>query len=114
MSKEWNYAKLSALAKQNGGPEALLDKMITASKQKGYNIGFVKGLDAGYSKGVSDTLCVVFIIVGVSVVAYFSYKLYIRKMIKRLEEMPSDEIEETKKKLIEGIENYDRMHGDNQ
>ena len=35
-------------------------------------------------------------------------------MIKRLEEIPSDEIEETKKKLIEGIENYDRMHGNNQ
>ena len=114
MSKEWDYAKLSALAKQNGGPEALLDKMITASKQKGYNIGFAKGLDAGYSKGVSDTLCIVFIIVGVSLVAYFSYKLYVKKMIKCLEEIPSDEIEETKKKLIEGIENYDRIHGDNQ
>ena len=112
MAREWNYAKLSALAKQNGGPEALLEKMITASKQKGYNIGFAKGVETGYNKGVSDTLCVVFIIVGVSLVAYFSYKLYVRKMIKSLEKMPSNEIEETKKKLIEGIKNYDRIHVD--
>ena len=91
-----------------------LEKEKEKSYQKGYNIGFAKGLDAGHGKGVSNTLCVVFIIVGVSLVAYFSYKLYIRKMIKRLEEIPSDEIEETKKKLIEGIEDYDRMHGDNQ
>ena len=114
MGKKWNYAKLSALAKQNGGPEALLDKIIAASKQKGYRVGFVKGMDAGHSKGVSDTLCVVFIIVGASLVAYFSYKLYVRKVIKHLKEMSSDEIEETKKKLVEGIENYDRMHGENQ
>ena len=112
MNKDWNYAKLSKLAKENGGPEALLEKMITASKQKGYNIGFAKGVETGYNKGVSDTLCVVFIIVGVSLVAYFSYKLYVRKMIKSLEKMPSNEIEETKKKLIEGIKNYDRIHVD--
>ena len=98
---------------RTAAPKHCLIKMITASKQKGYNIGFIKGLDTGYSKGVSDTLCVVFIIVGVSLVAYFSYKLYVRKMLKRLEKIPSDEIEETKKKLIEGIENYDIMHGDN-
>ena len=40
MNKDWNYAKLSKLAKENGGPESLLEKMITASKQKGYNIGY--------------------------------------------------------------------------
>ena len=112
MARDWDYAKLSKLAKQNGGPKALLDKIITASKCKGYNIGFAKGLDAGYNKGVSDTLCVVFIIVGVSLVTHFSYKLYIKKIIKRFKETPSNKIEEAKKKLIVGIDNYNRGQED--
>lgn len=112
MSKEWDYAKLSALAKQNGGPEALVNKIVSASKSEGCRIGFVKGINAGYNKGVTDTLCVVFIIVGVSLIAYFSYKWYVKKVIKQLEEIPTDELEEAKKELIDGIKAYDQKQSE--
>ena len=112
MSKEWNYAKLSALAKQNGGPEALVNKIASASKSEGCKIGFVKGVTAGYNKGVTDTLCIVFIIVGVSLIVYLSYKLYVKKVIKQFEEIPTDELEKAKKELIDGINAYDKKQSE--
>ena len=31
-----DYAELSKLAKENGGPEALVDSLISAGKEEGY------------------------------------------------------------------------------
>ena len=34
MARDWDYAKLSKLAKQNGGPKALLDKIFYTNALK--------------------------------------------------------------------------------
>lgn len=107
---EWDYAKLSVLAKQNGGPDKLIDKIVSTSKMKGYKIGFSKGIEVGYSKGVKDTLIVVFILASVSLIAYWSYKHYLKKVIKQISNLSSSELEKTKKQLIDGINDYNNKN----
>ncbi len=107
MNKDWDYAKLSKLAKENGGPEALIEKLVSASAKQASDIAYVKGLDTGYTKGVKDTLCVVFILAGLSLLSYFLYKRYIKKLIKQIKETSDGEIETLKQELIDGINNYD-------
>ena len=108
MNNNWNYAKLSAMAKQNGGPEELVNKLFKSAMEKGYKIGYAVGDYNGYNRGVRDTLCVVFIIAGVSIFVYLAHKLYIKKVVKLIKNIPSNELENVKKHLIEGIENYDK------
>ena len=107
MNKDWDYAKLSKLAKENGGPEALIEKLISASAKQASEISYVKGVDIGYTKGVKDTLCVVFVLAGLSLLSYFLYKRYIKKLIKQIQDTHAGEIDALKQELIDGINDYD-------
>lgn len=42
MAKNWDYADLSKLASQNGGPQELLKKHAAYYREKGFNEGFEK------------------------------------------------------------------------
>lgn len=44
MVKNWDYADLSKLASQNGGPQELLKKLAALYTKKGFNEGFEKGV----------------------------------------------------------------------
>ena len=103
--ENWNYAKLSVMARQNGGPEELLNKITTASYNKGYSVGF----NDGYKQGTSDALCIIFTF-AVPIIVYLAYKFYIKKMIRRFKKMSKDEIEEARKQIIEGINDYEKNH----
>lgn len=110
MSRNWNYAKLSKLAKENGGPESLVNKLVFYGMGQGLKIGFSKGVDIGYGKARTEILSTIFIIAGVSLVSYISYQIYIKKAIKTIKGIPLDELEETKRELIKGIEEYNKEY----
>ncbi len=48
MAKNWEYADLSKLASQNGGPQELLKKLEALYKKKWLNEGFEKGAKSKY------------------------------------------------------------------
>lgn len=98
--KTWKYAILSYLAKLNGGPEKFVEKLFKAGFDKGYKLGYSKG----YVKGARDTL----IICGVLFLIHFSYKKYIKKVLKEISNIPSEDIEKEKNILINGIKNYEQ------
>lgn len=91
MSKNWDYAKLSKLASENGGPQKFVDSLISNSKSSGKSdmIPWIIGISAGAS---AITAIIVKIIDN------------IRK--KKTEK----ELAVLKQELIKGIEDYDKEH----
>ncbi len=86
MSKSWDYAELSKLAKENGGPENLVNILVESGKKQ-----MIPWLGVALATGVVVT-------VGVQkAVAYLKEK---RKESEK-------EAELAKQELIRGIKEYD-------
>lgn len=52
MAKTWDYAELSRIAKQYGGPEKFLEIIKSYSKQTGIAEGIRKGISIGVEEGI--------------------------------------------------------------
>lgn len=86
MSKEWDYSKLSKLAKENGGPEHLVDMLISSGKK-----GMIPWIAIAFGFGIGVTLA------AQKVYRYFKDKKKSNK-----------ELEMAKQELIQGIKEYDK------
>lgn len=89
----WDYAKLSKVAKDVGGPEKLMDLLFEAGKDAGHKemlpiIGIALGIGALLYAGISELL----------------------RFFKKKEQISPEEVEVAKAELIKGIEEYDVTH----
>lgn len=86
----WDYAELSKLAKENGGPERLIEILIEA------------GVEAGKKKTLP--------LVGVAFAGGIVITLGVQKIIKYFSEKSKTsniELENAKKEIIQGIDDYE-------
>ena len=86
---KWNYAELSKLAKENGGPEKLVELLIESGKKSVYpwiGVAFAGGV--ALTVGVQNTI----------------------KYLKEKRKTSSLAVEEAKQELIQGIKEYDASH----
>lgn len=86
MPKDWPYAALSKLAKSVGGPEQLIEKLIS----KGKNEGRIEMIPAVLVAATAT------------------------KLIDKFRSKNQKELDETKEELINGINEYDKEHPDNE
>ena len=87
--KTWNYAELSHMAKENGGPENLVAKLINSGKLEmlpWIGVAFLMGIAANQG---------------------------IQYLIKKKKQREA-EMEAAKQALIQGINDYDAAHTDRQ
>lgn len=82
----WNYAELSKMAKENGGPEKFVEILINSGKKQ-----MIPWLGVAMAVGVASTLGIQ------KVVKYFSKK----------KAMSDEAVEAVKQELIQGIKEYD-------
>lgn len=89
---DWDYARLSKAAKQAGGPEKLIDMLVESGKATGHK----------------EMIPLVFIAALVGALGYAG----IQQLIKFFGEkdIPLDEVEAAKEKLVRGIKEYDASH----
>lgn len=85
--KTWNYANLSKLAKANGGPEELVDKLVNSGK-----LQMLPWIGVAFGCGIAAT----------KLVQYF----------KRLKAKSTTELEAAKQEVIQGIKEYDAAHNE--
>ncbi len=97
--KDWNYAKLSQLAKAYGGPEKLLDNL----SQKSYKLGKSQ---ANKKWGIATPIIVVASIGA----GYLATKL-IEKHKSNI--ITVEDVELAKNEIITGINEYDKMTENN-
>lgn len=83
--KTWDYADLSVLAKANGGPEALVDKLVNSGKVK-----MLPWLGVAFGFGA------------------IALKLW--QYFKQLKAKSTAELEAAKQEIIQGIRAYDDAH----
>lgn len=98
----WDYAELSKLAKENGGPEALVDSLISAGKEE------------GYSEGQSSMVPVILGVGGLCLAAGVGLPALIKKLARFFNSKKNqpEELEAAKEELIQGIKEYDASHPD--
>ena len=89
----WDYAELSKVAKENGGPE----EMLSLVRESGIDIGH------------KEMLPVVGIGIGIGALGYAGISRLVN-LFKNKEEISPEAIETAKKELINGIEEYDATH----
>lgn len=96
----WNYAELSKLAKENGGPEALVEKLVQS------------GIDQGISEGKNSMAPVIVVATGIALAAGAGITVGIQKIIEHFnkQKYSQEEIEKTKEEIIQGIKEYDEMN----
>lgn len=82
----WNYAELSKVAKENGGPEKLVEMLIDSGKKS-----MVPWLGVALAGGVGLTIG-------------------IQKILKEKSLQSKSAVEATKAELIKGINDYDTAH----
>jgi len=82
----WNYAELSKLAKENGGPEKLVEILVDSGKKSVY-----PWLGVSFAGGIALTIGVQ------KVVRYF----------KEQHSVSPKAVEAAKRELIQGIKDYD-------
>ena len=80
--KTWDYANLSKLAKANGGPEELVDKLVNSGK-----LQMLPWVGVAFGCGIVVT----------KLVQYF----------KQLKAKSGAELEAAKKEIVQGIKDYD-------
>ena len=83
----WNYAELSKLAKENGGPEKLVNILVDSGKKSVY-----PWLGVAFAGGVALTIG-------------------IQKVVQHLKEqyaVSPQAVETAKQELIQGIKDYDK------
>lgn len=96
----WNYAKLSKLAKSNGGPERLVYRLIDAGVKRGRK----------QMVPVAITACVIGVAIRPSLSNFINY-------VKAKRAQSKARLKATEVELIQGIKDYDTAHeqeGDNQ
>lgn len=87
----WNYAELSKMAKENGGPEALIETFIAEGRKQ------------------------MLPVVGIAVISGSIATVVAQKAIAYLKEkkgQSTEALEAAKKELIQGIEDYDKSQGE--
>lgn len=85
----WNYAELSKLAKENGGPEKLVDILVDSGKKSVY-----PWLGVAFAGGIALTIGIQ------KVIQHF----------KKQHAVSPKAVEEAKRELIQGIKDYDAAH----
>lgn len=85
--KTWDYANLSKLAKANGGPEELVDKLVNSGK-----LQMLPWIGIAFGCGIVVT----------KLVQHF----------KRLKAKSATELESAKQEVIQGIKDYDTAHNE--
>lgn len=92
----WDYAELSKLAKENGGPEALVEKLVQS------------GIDQGISEGKNSMVPVI----GIALALGVGITVGIQKIIEHFskQKYSLEEIEKAKEEIIQGIKAYDEMN----
>lgn len=86
---KWNYAELSKLAKENGGPEKLVELLIESGKKSVY-----PWIGVAFAGGVALT------VVAQDAIKYLKEKRQTSPLA----------VEEAKQELIQGIKEYDASH----
>lgn len=86
----WNYAELSKMAKENGGPEKFVEILINSGKKQ-----MIPWLGVALAGGMASTLGIQ------KVVKYFSQK----------KAMSDEAVEIAKQELIQGIKDYEADQG---
>ena len=86
---DWNYAELSRLARENGGPEKLVEILVDSGRKK--TIPWV---------GIAFAGGIVFIVGAQKVISHFSRK----------GKASSADVVAAKEELIAGIKEYDSTH----
>jgi hypothetical protein len=93
----WNYAYLSRLAKLNGGPEILVNKLIAS----------------GVKSGKTSMIPLVIAVAILSpIVVELSKKL--KKYFSEKKRLSEEEISLVKRELIQGIKDYDQSKAEEQ
>lgn len=93
----WNYAELSKMAKANGGPEALVDTLV----------------QSGVSQGKESMYPAVVAALFVGAAAWEGGKWIWKKIYSLAGQNPSEEeIKRAKEELIQGINDYNEAHED--
>ncbi len=96
---KWDYAELSKMASQNGGPEKLVETLIESGK--------ASGRAEGKKTGRLQMLPLI-ILAGAAAWGYSKYK----ELKKRKNAKDEQRVEEAKCELINGINEYDANHID--
>ena len=106
MSKYWNYAELSKLAKAAGGPDAFVD----AIKRAGYLKGFAAALAKGRWQGVLiGGVCVL----GVEAFLYTLYYFLVKEDKKKSEMIEAEKDAEVAEEiLINELEKFEDENRD--
>ena len=52
--QKWEYAKLTELAFEHGGPEQLIDDIYSDGFEDGFNSGCIQGNEEGYKEGYDE------------------------------------------------------------
>lgn len=108
-SVDWEYAKMSVMAKYNGGPEAYINKIFNEGKATGYNVGYAQGIEDGRTEVIGNIVYAISFVASATIFHYLMYRAHVKRTIKRISKIPSEYVEETKKELIEGIKKYDEF-----
>ena len=88
---KWNYAELSKMAKEAGGPEALLELIEQSGKNKMIPVVIVVGLLGG--------------VAGVGIEK-------LRAWFRKKKNIDAQLVKAAKQEIIDGIKEYDMEHGD--
>ena len=86
--KKWNYANLSKLAKANGGPNELVDKLVNSGK-----VQMIPWIGVAFGCGSIATIILV-------------------QYLKELKTKSAPGIEAAKQEVFQGIKDYDAIHND--
>ena len=89
----WDYAELSKLAKENGGPEKLVESLFNSGK----------------NSGIGEMLPLIGIALGMGVVATAAFQRVWKYFIGKKAES-NRAVELAKQELIQGIKEYDETH----
>ena len=92
--KPWDYAELSRMAKEAGGPAAFIKMIKDAAKEAGVHLGRIQGS--------IFTIGLLALLAGI-------YKL-LKIFFGKKETIPEQEVKEAEKNLINGINEYDKCH----
>ena len=89
----WDYAELSKAAKEAGGPETYMKRLVESGKNTGHK----------------EMLPLIGIAVGIGALGYAGISRLV-KFFKKKEQISPEAVEAAKKELIQGIKEYDAAH----
>lgn len=108
MNKKWDYAELSKVAKEHGGPQNFLDEYGDSRYSEGYTDGEGDGLTKGLIGGLSIGGLFVF-----GVIICEKIKIYISSR-REQKAIANTKAQAAKQEIIDAVEKYDAEHLDNE